>query len=385
MAGRNPALRDPLTPWWRAAVLLRVVTYAFAISITGYYDDQYARPALGWTAAAVLGGWTVLTCLLYLRDGGPPSWLVELDLVVGCAIMISSRWVLTAAQLGEPDPIPLLTTVWVTSVLAAGAIRLGPVGGVVFGVVLAAFNFGAHGYVDLDLVRDAVEMIAVGFAIGLATQTARRSAVRLATALRAEAATAERERLARSIHDGVLQVLARVQRRGTELGGEAAELAELAGEQEVALRALVSAASPESTPEGEVDLRAQLQLLTTPKVNVSVPGTQVMLPTHTATELTSVVREALANVAEHAGPTARAWVLLEDLGPTVVLSVRDDGAGIPAGRLRGAEAEGRMGVARSIRGRVAELGGRLDLTTAPGEGTEWEMTVPRGGRNQGER
>ena len=51
-------------------------------------------------------------------------------------------------------------------------------------------------------------------------------------AAQVEAATRERERLARGIHDSVLQVLALVRRRGEELGGEAAELGRLAGEQE---------------------------------------------------------------------------------------------------------------------------------------------------------
>jgi signal transduction histidine kinase len=291
--------------------------------------------------------------------------------------------VFTPAELASQAPTPLLTTVWVTSVLAAGAIGGGPIGGVVFGVVLSAFNFGTHGYVDVDLARDAVELISVGFAIGLATRSARRSAARLAAALRSEAATAERERLARSIHDGVLQVLARVQRRGAELGGEAAELARLAGEQEVALRSLVAAAPPDSTVDGEVDLRAHLQILTTAKVAVSVPGTRVMLPAATAAELTGVVREALTNVDRHAGELAKAWILLEDLGDSVVLSVRDDGPGIPADRLRAAEAEGRMGVAKSIRGRVSELGGAVELITGDGEGTEWELRIPRARQGRG--
>ena len=68
--------------------------------------------------------------------------------------------------------------------------------------------------------------------IGEATE-ARAEAERIAAAM------AERARLARAVHDGVLQVLTLVQRRGTELGGEAAELGRLAGEQESALRALV--------------------------------------------------------------------------------------------------------------------------------------------------
>jgi signal transduction histidine kinase len=370
--------RDPLTPWWRAAVVLRVLTYGFAVGATAVYDGQYQRPTLGWVAIAVLGVWTLVTGWCFLHENGRWYWLTVADLVVGCAVMFSSRLVFTHQELAGAAPIPLLTTVWVSGVVAVGAIRTGPAGGAVFGVVLAVLNFATHGYVDVDLSRDAVLLVATGLVIGMGAATARRSAEALARALRSEAATAERERLARSIHDSVLQVLARVQRRGTELGGEAAELARLAGEQEVALRALVAAAPPDSTPDGDIDLRAHLQILATPKVDVAVPGTRVMLPAGPAAELAAVVREALSNVARHAGPAAHAWVLLEDLPAEVVLSVRDDGPGIEAGRLAAARAEGRLGVAKSIVGRVVELGGTADLTT--GDGTEWEFRVPRQGK-----
>ncbi|HEX3651065.1 MAG TPA: DUF5931 domain-containing protein [Pseudonocardiaceae bacterium] len=366
--------RDPLTPWWRAAVVLRVLTYCFAVGATAVYDTQYTRPALGWTLIAVLGAWNVLTGGLFLREDSRWLWLTVADLVVACGLMYSSRVVFTHTELTGVAPIPLLTTVWVSGVVAVGAIRTGPIGGAVFGAVLAVFNFTTHGFVDVDLSRDAVLLIVTGLVIGMASVTARRSAEQLAHALRSEAATAERERLARSIHDSVLQVLARVQRRGAELGGEAAELARLAGEQEVALRALVAAAQPESTPDGDVDLRALLQIMATPKVDIAVPGTRVMLPARLAAELAAVVREALSNADRHAGPGAHAWVLLEDLSDEIVVSVRDNGPGIEPGRLAAAEAEGRMGVARSIRGRVTELGGTADLRTEVG--TEWEFRVP---------
>jgi signal transduction histidine kinase len=97
-------------------------------------------------------------------------------------------------------------------------------------------------------------------------------------------------------------------------------------------------------------------------------------------ELTAAVSEALANVRQHAGPDARAWVVVEDLGEAVAVCVRDDGAGIAAERLGEAASEGRLGVAQSIRGRVRDLGGRVDLHTAPGEGTEWEITIDKPGR-----
>src|SRR5918992_1926855 len=123
--------------------------------------------------------------------------------------MTTSRLVLTHEQLTELA-VPLLPTIWVTGAVAVGAVRGGPVVGAIFGAVVAAFNYVVRGYVDTDLTRDAVLLIAAGLVLGMAASTSRRAAERLARALRAEAATAERERLARSIHDSVLQVLARV-------------------------------------------------------------------------------------------------------------------------------------------------------------------------------
>jgi len=295
---------------------------------------------------------------------------------VSCGIMTTSRLVLTPEQLTDLA-VPLVPTIWVTGVVAVGAVRGGAVVGAIFGAVVAAFNYAVRGYVDTDLTRDAVLLVGVGLVLGMAATVSRRSAERLARALRAEAATAERERLARSIHDSVLQVLAQVRKRGTQLGGEAAELARLAGEQEVALRTLVATGPPESTEDGSADLSPRLQVLATDRVQVSVPGTAVRLPSATVAELVSLVSEALANVERHAGPAAKAWVLLEDLGDAVVVSVRDDGAGIPAGRLEAAESQGRLGVARSIRGRAHALGGTVTLDTAPDLGTEWEVRVPR--------
>src|SRR5437763_3245297 len=170
----EPAPRDPLTPWWRAAVVLRVLTYGFVIASTAVYDGQYVRPTLGWLAVAVLGGWTALTGYWYLRESSRWFWLTVADLVIGCAIMISSRFIFSAEQLTGPAPIPLVTTVWVSGVVAAGAIRTGPIGGVLFGLVLAAFNFATHGQVDVDLTRDAVLLFATGLVIGMASDTAKR-------------------------------------------------------------------------------------------------------------------------------------------------------------------------------------------------------------------
>jgi signal transduction histidine kinase len=174
-----------------------------------------------------------------------------------------------------------------------------------------------------------------------------------------------------------------VQRRGGELGGEAADLGRLAGEQEAALRALVQgeASCGETTDrggDGTRDLVELLRGLSSRSVTVSVPPGALRLPGRVADELVSAVRACLDNVERHVGAEAPAWVLLEKDAGTVTVTVRDEGPGIAADRLPRAEREGRLGVSSSIRGRMADLGGAAHLVTAPGQGTEWELVLPLG-------
>ncbi|WP_371821011.1 ATP-binding protein [Tsukamurella sp. PLM1] len=89
------------------------------------------------------------------------------------------------------------------------------------------------------------------------------------------------------------------------------------------------------------------------------------------------MRNALDNTALHAGEGARSYLLLEDVGDAVLVTVRDDGTGIAPGRLDAARAEGRLGVSESIVGRMRALGGSAELTTDVGGGVEWELSVPR--------
>jgi signal transduction histidine kinase len=215
--------------------------------------------------------------------------------------------------------------------------------------------------------------VVVGYVSALAARAER--AIQRATEI--EAASRERERLARGIHDSVLQVLALVQRRGAEVGGEAAEIGRLAGEQEAALRVLIAGDAGAAAPPGEQDLRALLAQESRADVSVVTPAEPVLLPGQAAQETAAAVRAALDNVRRHGGAAARAWVLIDDEGATVHVTVRDDGPGIPAGRLAEAEAEGRLGVSQAICGRLRDIGGSAAITSQPGAGTEVRLRVPR--------
>jgi signal transduction histidine kinase len=171
-------------------------------------------------------------------------------------------------------------------------------------------------------------------------------------------------------------VLALVQRHGSELGGYGSELAALAGEQEVALRSLLAGEAGGGGSQVR-DLRGLIQALATPTVQVATPAQAVELPAGTAAEVVAAVQAALDNVRKHAGPGARAWILLEQEEDGMRLTVRDDGTGFPPERLDEAAAAGRLGIAQSMRGRIADCGGTMTIESRPGEGTEVEFWIPR--------
>jgi signal transduction histidine kinase len=368
---------DPVTPLWRAAQVFRLLSCIYALGFQIAITDDLDRPAIGWLLFAVLIGWSVACAVAYLnRFGRRLTWvLAELAIVV--ALMLSTEYVASDQWALNNQSWP--TTLWATNATISAAILLGPIYGMLSGVVIVAASTLAKGVLNYDLGRNATVVIelAVGLGVGMAAQTARRAHTDLERAARLAARTEERERLSRQVHDGAIQVLALVLRRGREIGGETAELAELAGEQERALRRLVSSADAEPRNGELIDIGALLRQRASDRVSVSVPADPVLLEATVAEELAAAAGNALDNAAAHAGPDARAYVLVEDLGDTVTVSIRDDGVGISDGRLSEAVGEGRFGIAKSIVGRMDWLGGSAKLNTGPGCGTEWELTIPR--------
>jgi signal transduction histidine kinase len=90
--------------------------------------------------------------------------------------------------------------------------------------------------------------------------------------------------------------------------------------------------------------------------------------------LFALARELLGNAAKHA--RARHIELrLHRERHAVSLEVRDDGRGIPAGRMRQALLDGHIGLA-GVRERVSALGGGVEITTAPGAGTRVHILLP---------
>ncbi|AYN41771.1 sensor histidine kinase [Streptomyces dangxiongensis] len=385
-------------PLWRALAGYRVLTALYAIGLCATAYDRFVRPWIAVGYYAVLVVWTLATLPRVANAASCTRRFLAADLAVALTGILLTPLADSHERIAGGGPT--LPSIWTAGAVLAFAIKGGWRWAAVASTAVAAANLAERGHPARDTVHNVILVWVASIAIGYVVEVARASERTLARALEIEAATRERERLARDIHDGVLQVLAMVKRRGTALGGEAAELGRLAGEQEVALRTLVSGGlvpvsrdaaagavvppvevgdhdGPDG-PAGPVDLRCLLAPYAGARVALAEPGAPVSLPPAVAREVAAAVGAALDNVRRHAGEEARAWILVEDEPGEVVVTVRDDGPGIPAGRLAQAEGEGRLGVALSIRGRLRDLGGGADVVSVPGQGTEVELKVPKG-------
>lgn len=359
---------------FRALAVLRVVVLVNAVALNAY-RRTFEHPVAAWVCVAVMVGWTAYAIATYAKPVRRTYRLLLVDLGIAVGLMAATPLV------KGPWFNATIPGFWIMGALIAWGVIWGWRGGLVAGVVLGGtdllirsdFDQGNWGHVFLLLIGGPI--------IGYLVESLQQMAGERDRAQREAAAAEERVRLGRAVHDGVLQVLALVQRRGAEIGGATAELGRLAGEQEHALRALIRSQDavrrPDGDPAGTAELAALLEVVARrPGVDLVLPGGAVDLPAHAAAELAAAVGACLDNVARHVGDGAPAWVLVEDLGDRVAVSVRDEGPGIPEDRLASAAEAGRLGVSQSIRGRIEDLGGTASLTTGS-FGTEWELVIPR--------
>jgi signal transduction histidine kinase len=377
-------------------LVFRWVSLAW-MAVLAVTAGELRRPALAAATIAALVAWTGWLTVARPR----PTWpVLAADLALAVGLNLVAGLVMPAGSAGER---PWFAAGYpVAAAVTWGAAR-GVGGGVAAGLALGASLVagqlvngtdltGGRPEVPLSLAGGTLNFVLAGGAVGLVARLLERSASQLRQAteetIRAReraARLAERESLGRQIHDSVLQVLALVHKRGRELasGGpvppdQVAGLAEMAAGQEQALRSLILRdPDQKGTPDGAASLRAALETLAGAEwsLPVTVGATGALwLPARHVEELAAAVRQALDNAVEHAGASRVALFAEEDAG-AVVLTVRDDGRGFTYDERR-LLAEGKIGLAKSVKGRVEQLGGRMLVTSRPGAGTEIELRVP---------
>lgn len=381
---------------WLGILAYRWAAYAWMVLLAFLSREELRRPLLAWTAILVAGAWSAWLTATRSWERPAVRW-VDLSLSTGL-ILVSG---LAMRERGVVGGLPFFATSYTVSaamtVGAASGVAAGLWSGVVLGgALILSRPLNGIPFDELNsgqwtaIGNGAAYYLSAGGAVGLVNRLMSRytSQIRLAAEEAARERDrairlAERESLGREIHDSVLQALAVVTKRSRELsaqpavpGGEVRRLADLASQQERALRALIQR-PPDEPPDGAVALRTILEAAAFGIRDVPVSVTTVdpiWLPSSAVDELSAAVRQALDNVARHARASS-ATVFAEADDGDIVITVRDDGEGFvyDEALLRH---EGKLGLLGSMKGRIEDLGGSMRVASAPGKGTEVEFRLP---------
>ena len=199
-----------------------------------------------------------------------------------------------------------------------------------------------------------------------------------------DARGAERERIARELHDAVSQDLfslgmlaggmEQALADGSALQAQARAMREAAEEAIQEMQALLLAMRPSALDEkGLVPALGHLCAAYRERLGVTIESDlqPVRLGPDAELVLLRVAQEGVSNAVRHSGAD-RISLTLSSQGELVQLSIADDGHGFdPA-------AEGRHGLGLGVmRERIAELGGSVELETGPGRGTRIRASLPQ--------
>jgi len=195
----------------------------------------------------------------------------------------------------------------------------------------------------------------------------------------------ERERIATELHDGVIQGLFAM---GLNLQATALTVSEPAAQERIEevvsqldgsirdLRNYIFGLRPEALADRQLhqaltDLAREFEQAAGLVVDFKVDEAVAAELAGRAADVVQLAREALSNVRRHA-EASRCSIKLSRKGRSAVLEIRDNGKGFDAATPAGEDHHG----LRNLRRRVATIGGKLVLTSAPGKGTTVRAVVP---------
>ncbi|MEV4517815.1 PspC domain-containing protein [Dactylosporangium sp. NPDC049525] len=239
---------------------------------------------------------------------------------------------------------------------------VGIIGAFVAGVPLAGANLASIGY---GLGFAAVALAGVGLALAPLLY---RMFTQLSTEREARVREQERAELAAMVHDQVLHTLALIQRNA----GDLKEVQRLARGQERTLRNWLykptasptekfGAALEEASAEVEDTFAIAVETVVVGDLNVD----------ERVAAIVAAAREALVNAAKHA--KVETVSLYAEVEPDCVsVFVRDRGIGFD---LTAVESD-RHGVRGSILARMQRHGGKAEIRSTPGDGTEVRLSLP---------
>ncbi|WP_433928807.1 sensor histidine kinase [Curtobacterium flaccumfaciens] len=352
------------------------------------------RDPTAWAAIALVVGFAVL----YLLGAGVAAAPEARRAVVGAAWITALTAVWVALLVLVPEAAYLVFPLFFLYLHVLPRI-VGPAA-VVAATLIAVLALGLHGGFTVGGVIGPLVGAGVALLIGLGYRTLARESVereallaellatrdRLAATERQQGVLTERARLAREIHDTVAQDLSSIQ-----MLLHAAEAADggRPGIEHIRLARATAA-------DGLADTRRFIRELAPPSLDAGLPAALRRLSDQwhraglgitvtaapEASELTMDVQTALlriaqgavANVAQHAGATT-VDITLDVSATHASLRVQDDGTGFDPDRVGPRSGTSDAFGLRAMGERVDQLGGRLTIDSAPGDGTTITATV----------
>lgn len=370
-----------------------------AIGVIRAIGDGVAWPASVVAGVAILA-WHIAGAILVSKIRSHRLavwWLLGFAVIWIAAVAVSAEFVWLAFLLwllaGHLLPIRwgllfsgfVLAVVIVAPILHHGTTSYANVFGPLIGGV---FAFGiSRGY--LQLLRDAAERERLVISLTRAQAEMAELQDELALAQRHSGAIAERTRISRDIHDTIAQALSSIRLLAhagavrTEDADAARTLVRvetLAGDSLADVRRIVAALAPAELEDDALAdaLRRMLDRSHDEaglEVELHVDDSLPLLRTEVEVALLRTAQSALSNVRIHSG-ARRVVMSVIDSEDTVRLDIIDDGSGfdLPMWE-QGGDAASSYGL-RFMRARLRELGGGLDIESAPGEGTAISIHLP---------
>jgi len=364
----RPALFPTGLTILKALVGARWLAWAWMAGIMAFSADVKVRhPIVGWTSVAVtlavviMSTWLVRTHPERLLSW----WFVAVD--VGLAVALSA----IDGYVFEPGHVFATTqsiaTQYPLIAMASAGVAYGPVVAGLLGVLIgpaelagALLNgFDHWGTPEIvSIVGTSLLFSACGAVFGWQARALKRTEAEIAD-------RRARDEVARVMHDTVLQTLALVERRTATTDPDLARAARQA-DQDVRRFLFGSAGAPVADLSSRI--RAEVERVregSDVPVTVSVLDDGCRLPDAHQELLARAIGEAVANSLEHAVANRVVVFAETDDDGHVYATVNDDGMGFDPAAPRDTH-----GIDESMLARIASIGGRVEISSAIGNGTE---------------
>ncbi len=359
----------------RGIVAVRCLAVGWAVAgfVLGW---QYlTRPALAGGLLLGLAGFTAATAVA-LRSR--PALLLR-PTTIAAELALAGGGLLIDVHVYDAERVQSLVWAWPAAGIISASVAFGSRRGVIaaIGLGICSWLGDARNSLDAWGVSESSKTALYVLAAVIASYVT----ARLRQAENEVQMVRARDEVARTLHDGVLQTLAVIQRRSDD-----SELVDLARRQDLELRNFLSSAREKANrPANTQTLGVALRSVATAirdrdglEVHVIVADDLPPRDSDVVDALGGATQEALTNAAKHSG-ASRVTVFAEpdDTGISdqeVLVTINDNGRGFDTSTLT--QTIPHMGISGSIVGRIEQVGGRATIRSEPGRGTEVQLWVP---------